>query len=80
MGTKLGGKPPGKPPGKPGFKKQFKPHDGTQSKDGAGKKKFGFTKQEGHSFKKRKMPTDEGRSPAGYSVVTLDWWGWGVLA
>ena len=60
MGTKLGGKPPGKA----GFKKQFKPYDKTQKKGDAGKKKFGFTKQEGHGFQKRKREerTDEGRS------------------
>jgi hypothetical protein len=58
MGTKFGGKPGSKP----GFKKQFKPYDNSQKKDDGGKKKFGFTKQEGHSFQKRKMPTDDGRS------------------
>ncbi|CAL8326692.1 unnamed protein product [Boreogadus saida] len=62
MGTKFGGKPGSKP----GFKKQFKPYDNTQKKDDGGKKKFGFTKQEGHSFQKRKMPTDDGG--AGHGV------------
>uniref|UniRef100_A0A8C5BA19 CPL domain-containing protein n=1 Tax=Gadus morhua TaxID=8049 RepID=A0A8C5BA19_GADMO len=65
MGTKFGGKPGSKP----GFKKQFKPYDNSQKKDDGGKKKFGFTKQEGHSFQKRKMPTDDGRS----SSKKTDW-------